>query len=215
MARNFFNIDFEFTHKSEGGSKLKGYVPYCDYKSVNNKNNVICFGKEVGTVIGKSGVTIAAGFDLGQNNLHDLQKLNLPADLQLKLTPYLLKKKKPAFDFLKNNPLVISESESKLINRKKKELHAKQLQKKFNTYSKANFEDLPKEIQTVLFSITYQYGLNATKTTLHSLWLAALSLEFDKMETILLRFETYKERRKKEAGLIKKMIENSKHKQLN
>ena len=203
------SIDYEFTKKSEGGNKLIGYVPVCDSKSVANKKNSICFGKDVGTVIGKSGVTIGAGFDLGQNKLYDLQQLRLPPGLQIKLMPYLFKIKNDAVDLLQNQPLVISEYEAAIINERKKEAHARILQKRFNTYSKLKFENLSSEVQTVLFSITYQYGINATKTTLYSLWLAALKQDYKEMIKVLKSFETYKDRRNSEAKLIEKMILNT------
>ena len=57
------NIDWNFIQKQEG-NKLQGYVPE----------------DAEGNPIGKSGVTIAAGFDLGQRNSSDLK--GLPESIQ-------------------------------------------------------------------------------------------------------------------------------------
>jgi hypothetical protein len=205
MANVSYNIDFAFVESSEGGSQLEAYVPMCSEKSVKNKKNKICFGQEIGTVIGKSGVTIGTGFDLGQNNFHDLQQLNLPPELHIKLIPYLLKQKKSAVTYLNEHPLLISEQDAEIINQRKKEAHAKQLQKKYDHESKVLFEDLPYEIQTVLFSITYQYGLGAVKSSLRLFWKASITQDYEAMIKILLNFGVYQSRRRAEADMVKKM----------
>ena len=52
-------VDYAFIRNHEGAAVLNGYVPQ----------------KKDGTVIGKSGVTIASGFDLGQQNSYDLNRI--------------------------------------------------------------------------------------------------------------------------------------------
>jgi hypothetical protein len=46
--------------------------------------------------------------------------------------PYLFKRKNGAVELLRNQPLVISEYEADIINERKKEAHARILQKRFN-----------------------------------------------------------------------------------
>ena len=65
------NIDWTFISEREGGRKLIGYIP-----------------KSKGNVLGRSGETIATGFDIGQYSVNDLKKMNIPDDLIGLLAPY-------------------------------------------------------------------------------------------------------------------------------
>jgi len=76
MASENYSIDFAVLEKSEKFT-LDGYVPSCTARSIKNKNPV-CSGKTIGDAIGKSGVTIGTGVDLGQMNEYDLKRLKLP-----------------------------------------------------------------------------------------------------------------------------------------
>ena len=74
---------FDFIKQNEGKAISKGYIP---------KNTD-------GSVMGQSGVTIASGFDLGQQDITSIS--GLPKDLQDKLIPYLGAKKDKALSKLK------------------------------------------------------------------------------------------------------------------
>jgi len=134
-----------------------------------------------------------------------LQQLNLPPVLQIKLIPYLLKQKKSAVTYLNEHPLMISEHDAEVINQRKKEAHARLLQKKYDHDSKVLYEDLPYEAQTVLFSITYQYGIGAVKSSLKLFWKASIIQDYEAIIKILLSFGTYQSRRRSEADMLKKM----------
>ena len=70
-ARFGTKVDFAFIASLEGDQWLRGYVPM--------KN---------GKVLGKSGMTVASGFDLGQWTPSELQQLGLPAALMNKIQPF-------------------------------------------------------------------------------------------------------------------------------
>lgn len=108
----------------------------------------------------KSGVTVGIGFDIGQHNPTDLEKMGLNTSLIAKLTPYLKKKGKAATDALDIVPLELSESEleevNKIVIRKKYE----EFENKFPKY--ASIPDDGK--RAVMFSTAYIGGLNRYKT---------------------------------------------------
>jgi len=64
-------VDFAFIASLEGDQWLRGYVPMRN-----------------GTVLGKSGMTVASGFDLGQWTMSELQQLGFPAALMNKIKPF-------------------------------------------------------------------------------------------------------------------------------
>src|SRR5260370_7842597 len=78
----YSNVNKGWIKKNEGGSLLSGYVP----RVKNGGDN--------------SGVTIAAGFDLGQHKLADLRSYNLSPNLTKRLSPYLLLTRQYATDAL-------------------------------------------------------------------------------------------------------------------
>ncbi len=94
------SIDWEFIASLEGKGVTTGYVPDASGS--------------------KSGVTIATGFDLGQRNESDLKSLGISAALITKFKPYLGMKGVAAADFLKKNPLTITDDEAKEIDKKSK-----------------------------------------------------------------------------------------------
>ncbi|MEJ2682510.1 MAG: pesticin C-terminus-like muramidase, partial [Gammaproteobacteria bacterium] len=110
--------------------------------------------------ISKSGVTIATGFDLGQRNESDLKLLKLDALLKAKLKPYLGVKGKAAQDLIKKTPLVINLHQAQAIDKAVKSAHVAQLKLKYNaSTSKKKFTDLPSPAQTVIASVSFQYGV--------------------------------------------------------
>src|SRR5262249_52129850 len=94
----YSNVNSEWITKNEGGSSRKGYVPRVKGGSDN------------------SGVTIAAGFDLGQHSLDDLRRLNLSDDLIKRLSPYLGLTGQAARDALAKQSVSISRDEAVQID---------------------------------------------------------------------------------------------------
>lgn len=182
-------IDYKFLSDLEGGSKTQGYVPAAG--------------------VSKSGVTIATGFDLGQRKDADLTKLGLNIALVTKLKPYLGKKSKDAVEYLKKAPLTITAEQSKSIDKAVKASHVTSLKTKYfssahNTAKKAFF-DLPAEAQTVIASVSFQYGVNLN-TAAPKFWKVASAQDWKESVKVLKAFgDAYPTRRKKEATLLGKI----------
>lgn len=188
------SIDWKFIANEEGEKKLKGYVPL--------------------PKTSKSGVTISTGFDLGQHNEYDLKGLKLSADLTKKLKPYLLLKKQDAVDFLAKNPLTITKAEADEIDVALKKKLVPQLKNRFlnSKYNKtnANFDDLPAQAQTVIASVSFQYGdLESTRTTF---WQAVCEQNWAEAVKVLRSYTDYKPRRKREADLLEQLVKNDEKK---
>lgn len=181
------NIDYKFLSDLEGGSRTSGYVPAIE--------------------VSKSGVTIATGFDLGQRNENDLKLLNLDTALIAQLKPYLGLKAQSAQDFLENKPLVITTLQAQAIDQAVKSTHITQLKSIYDSVSgnQKKFVDIPPEAQTVIASVSFQYGTGLSTRT-PKFWKAVTAQDWNEAIKILKSFgDAYPTRRKKEAALMEKM----------
>lgn len=135
-------IDYAFLSAREGGVRLDGYVPV----PANSR----------------SGVTIATGFDVGQRNRADLVALGLPLSLVDKLTPYLGVIRFDAQKLLDKKPLRITLLEARLIDKAVKHDHLAKLVARYaaspHNTGRVHFFSLPAEAQTVIASLSFQYG---------------------------------------------------------
>jgi len=175
-------VDFDFIKEREGYKKSM-YVPK-DKK---------------GTVLGKSGATIASGFDLGQRNEADLK--GLPTALVKKLKPYLGKKGSVADTYVKNNPLTLTTKEADQINKFAKKQEINRLKDDWESASDVAFEDLTKEQATVVASVAFQYGDLPTETP--TFWRHVTNGDWDKAEAELRNFgDEYTTRRTAEADYL-------------
>jgi hypothetical protein len=184
------NIDYGFLRAREGGCKTTGYVPTA------SKSN--------------SGVTISTGFDLGARREADLTKLGLSVALIAKLKPYLGKTKQDAVAALKSAPLTISLGEAQEIEKACFAAHILHLKLKYNAAVRADkskkvFEDLPGEAQTVIASVSFQYGDLSFRTP--EFWEAAVSQDWKAVIAELRDFgDLYAPRRNLEADLLEKLL---------
>lgn len=179
------NIDYKFLSDLEGGSKTIGYVPAAG--------------------VSKSGVTIATGFDLGQRAEADLKALKLDAALITKLKPYLGVKSKDAQDLIKKKPLTITAQQAQAIDKAVKAAHIAQLTLKYDAASKKKFADIPAEAQTVITSVSFQYGTGLSARA-PKFWKAVTTQDWPEAIKILNAFgDVYPTRRKKEAALLGKI----------
>jgi LysM repeat protein len=110
-------------------------------------------------VIGKSGVTIAKGFDLGQVDLAGLKKLNFSESVFNKLSKYAGYKGQEALDFLnKEGSVELTKEEVKEINTKVGEREKEKLVKNFKKYIGRDFDKEPRHVQQALLLASYNLG---------------------------------------------------------
>ena len=140
-------IDFNFIKENEGKAITKAYIP---------ENND-------GSVMGQSGVTIASGFDLGQQDATSISGLS--KELQDKLIPYLGAKKDKAVAKLKETGgLELSIEEVNEIDMMAKEQYSNKIKDSYSKLTGKNFDELPSNVQTVIADIQFQYGTNYGRT---------------------------------------------------
>ena len=177
------NVDFSFIKEREGFEKSMG-VPTDDN----------------GDVLGKSGPTIASGFDLGQRNEADLA--GLPIELVNKLKPYLGLTGDAAKLFVDNNKLTLTTKELDTINEFAKSKEIGKLKQAWNSSnSSVQFEDLTKEQATAVASVAFQYGNLATETP--KFWGYVTSGDWAAAAKELRNFgDKYPSRRKLEANYL-------------
>lgn len=178
------DINYDFLSKLEGGSRTNAYVPAAG--------------------VSNSGVTIATGFDLGQRNEADLKSLGLSVQLISKLKPFLGKKSKEAADLIKTKPLTIAPLQAVEIDKAVKKKHVEQLKLKYNavTKNKTKFDDLPPQAQTIISSVSFQYG-TGLDIRAPKFWGAVIKQDWKETAKVLNDFgDVYPTRRKKEAELL-------------
>lgn len=185
------NIDWDFISSLEGTRILEGYVPDPDGS--------------------KSGVSIATGFDIGQNSVSDLNNLALSAALVTKLTPYVELKGQAAVTKLKETPLTITEDEAKEIDKKVKAKSVDTLRGRYDSApdntNHIKFDDLASQAQTVIASVHFQYGNLGTKTP--KFWKAVATQDWTEAVKLLRNFgDRYPTRRGKEADLLEQIVTN-------
>lgn len=174
-------INFDFIRELEGGLVLSAYVP-------DPENS-------------KSGVTIAAGFDLGTRNDKDLRKLALNATFIGKLYPYLGRQGKEAHNYLGKFPLTISVHEAAAIDSGVKRKLLDSLKRRFNKDSDVPFKSIPPCWQTVIASVEFQYGNLSRRCP--TFWQWVVYQKWEKAELELRDFgDKYSSRRIKEADYV-------------
>jgi len=183
------NINWQIIADLEGGSRRVAYVPQ-DKKGV----------------IGKSGVTVGKGIDLGQRNRAEIEALDIPKCLKIRLQPYCGHKKEEAVAFLKSNPLHLTEQECEALNLAVTNQDTNRLVSKFNTFSKQPFDSIPWQAQTVLASLAWNFGPNLD-IAIPSLFTLAIKGDWQGLAKKLESFQGVQaqlvKRRKKEAEILK------------
>lgn len=174
-------IDASFIKSLEGFSN-KGHVP-------DAKNS-------------KSGVTIGIGVDIANASL---DKFNLPPALYKKLVIYKGKRGTKARKFLMNHPLELTEEEALMISQIAMLRYSTFIKNFWNADSEVKWNSIPDFIQTVVFSVLYQYGRPAR---VPKFWKQATELNVRGMIEELRDFgDRYPTRRNKEADYLAKHID--------
>jgi GH24 family phage-related lysozyme (muramidase) len=136
-------VDNSFISAREGGQKLTGYVP-------NNG----------GVVIGVIGVTIASGFDLGQQNKWDIRRIfgkgSENQDLKDLFQPYLGLQDQAALSVAGN--LTVSQYQANRIDSAVFGDKNRNLASNFAKATNGVFSSLAENAQTALADFNYQNG---------------------------------------------------------
>ncbi len=104
---------------------------------------------------------------------------------------------------------MINDAQALEIDSVVKSSHVASIASKYNAAIEKDavkFKDLPAEAQTVIASVSFQYGINLQRKT-PLFWKAVTSQDWKETGNILDSFgDGYKSRRKLESDLIKKII---------
>ena len=180
--------------------QLRGYVP-CRPRKYTGKHDMDGYDP-----IGQSGVTIATGLDLGQQNRTSLIMYGITGDLQDKLAYYLGKTRYRAIEALHDAPLCINDAECDVIDAGVQAAFTRMAARAFDTAAgpdATHFENIPAEAQTVIVSLFYQLGGTWNRYFPTSLWAALTSCRWTDAAAIL-RADTspYQARRHSEARIL-------------
>lgn len=105
---------------------------------------------------GSSGVTIADGVDLGQMTAEEANQF--PADLRVKIDPYIGVRGSGAEDLLRAHPLTLTDEECEQIEEPKRASMLRALAVRYEMDANCAFDDIPDAAQTVMMSVSWQYG---------------------------------------------------------
>ncbi len=179
-------IDWKFIGELEG-SRLQGYVPDAEHSN--------------------SGVTIATGFDVGAMTDETAAKLS-PA-LAAKLAPFRHLHKLPALHALHAlGGLAITEEQAEELDELSRAAVVDAMEQHFNSASKTPFDDLDPRVQTVLASVTFQYGTPWERTP--HFWKHATDGNWKQVHADLEAFgDKYRTRRQKEADYMAEVIKDA------
>ena len=185
----FDNIDYDFIGDLEGSLKTKGYIPE----------------DKQGNILDKSGVTVSTGVDLGSKSRNYFEGLDKA--LVDKVAPYFGLKGEKAKQKLAQVSLNITKDEARTLYKFTRDKELKLLKARWSKEVEAGntdvaFEDLPKKLQTVLASVSFQYGSNLPKET-PNFWKHSLKVDLPKVLAELRNFgDKYPTRRNKEADYL-------------
>lgn len=180
------NIQWSFIRSVEG-FKSEGYVPQDRSTGV------------------QSGVTIGAGFDIGQHSVEQLKAFHFTPLLFSKLEMFAGITGLHAFHLLSRQRLSLTDEELEELEVKVHEKYARQIEKEYNENSCFNFNELSAEQQTVIASVGFQYG--SLKKRCPKFFKAVVEADWQRAIDILNDFkDDYAVRRKKEAKLLSTSI---------
>lgn len=178
------HIDFNLI-KSLEGNVLIGYVP-------SDKN---------GTPIGQSGVTVGAGFDIGQHSIKELHEIGFSDTLITKLSPYCGLKKWNAVTAIHHKPLIVTSEEADTINSL---VSVSKVRGIINEVGEDVWDKMNLGLRTVLASVNFQYGDAKSKTP--NLFKLIISQNIEGVIKLLDNFgDKYPTRRKAEASYLKQI----------
>ena len=142
QAKN--RVDYNFISAREGHLRTSGYVPV-------HSN---------GTIIGRSGVTIGIGVDLGQQTTTGLANEGVSPALIKTVKPYLRRKGQAALTYLNKHPLVLTVQQAQALTTAAQTHIIDTVANEYtaNSSPPINFFQLPGGAQTAIADLAYQYG---------------------------------------------------------
>lgn len=182
-------INWHFIEELEGAAVATGYVPV----------------DKDGKPLGKSGVTIASGVDLGQRSVNDWQRLAIHEVTLELIRPYCGVKGDAAVALLNERPLCLAESHVRELDNCLRADFLKTLESRWNAATSVNhgalWDDLSDREQTVVMSVAWQYGTPWKRCP--TFWRHATAGRWDDVVTELRDFgDAYPTRRGKEADYL-------------
>ena len=190
-----FSIDWAFIGRLEGKAITTGYVPQ---------------NASTGQALGQSGVTIATGFDIGQHDEAYLARVfGEGTDLYDLLSPHAGLKRSAAIDHLAKNPLTVTDVQAAAIDKAVKTDKATQIARAYDAAVMGTgdrrlkpFRQLPREAQTVIMSVAFQYGNLARATP--TFWRHVVAQDWPATYRELSNFgDQYGSRRRQEAQYLR------------
>lgn len=169
-------IIWSFISDLEGGLQLCGYIP----------------GSH-------SGVTVAGGVDLGYRSIADL--LAYPAPLQAKLAPYVGLRGSSARAYLNKHPLTLTEDEAEAVEAPVRAAFLTEVRRQYGPA----FDEIPDAAQTVIMSVTWQYGDPWSDPKCGDFWNLACGQDWGALADYLDDFpdERFISRREREARFLR------------
>lgn len=151
----------------------------------------------------QSGVTVGMGVDLGQMTAAQINALPVPQALRDQLLPYAGLRRQDAVDALARQPLTITQEDANALNDWAIGRAASQAQQRYDGAGAGTFTDLPQEVQTVLTSVTHQYGGGAPR-----FWTAVNAHDWNAALAELQDFgDRYQGRHDQEAALLQRAMQ--------
>ena len=141
-------IDWTFIEQLEGFMTI-GYVPLDD----------------AGKPLGKSGVTVGAGVDLGQWSEAQLRQRRVPDAIIEQVRPYLGVRGNEAVEILRHKPLNMSREDASTLTECIRSDILDDLVRRYDAASDRPFRYLDQQAQTVIASIAFQFGTDLAKAT--------------------------------------------------
>lgn len=184
-----YSIDHKFIERAEA-RRLRAYVPQ----------------RRDGTVIGRSGVTMATGVDVGHMSREQVIALAIGDDLKRKLLKYVGLTGQAAVTALIREPLMLSEREASLLDKAVHSRIIRDLAARFERASGQAFDAIPPEAQTVLASLAINFG-PAGLESMRKTWAHIKALDWPGLSAWLDKFPSKQKelqsRRRTEAALLR------------
>ena len=146
-----------------------------------------------------SGVTVAAGVDLGQLSAAAIDAMAIPGALKATLKPYAGLQRQAAVDFLVAHPLAITADDADALEPAVRAAIVQTLAAHYDAASAVTFAVLLDAAQTVIASVAFQYGPDLAHRA-PKFWGRATLQDWPGVIAELRNFgDAYPTRRKKEA----------------